>query len=154
MIKVNKEYSGIINQRRRSKNMGLKADFTEEQWLECLINFNLGCAYCGEHFNIQQEHLISIRLNGEYTKSNIIPACKSCNCSKNNSNFLSWYAEQRFFQKSRVSKIFQWVGNETKDKIKSCCHWKTLNVSLYLREMNGIRELEEKNPSMGYFKRL
>lgn len=70
--------------RRRSKLMGCEInDFTARQWRELKEKYNHRCAYCGkisEH--LQQDHVIPISKNGNHTLSNIVPACKSCNCKK------------------------------------------------------------------------
>lgn len=105
--------------KRRSKMKGLEYSLTSEQWQECLGYFDNSCAYCGltEEENIEkyeksleQEHFIPISKNGEYTKDNIIPACRSCNGSKCDNDFFDWYPEQDFYSIEREEKILNYLN--------------------------------------------
>jgi 5-methylcytosine-specific restriction endonuclease McrA len=43
------------------------------------------CAYCGtdiEYKEMQIDHIVSISRNGPDQKTNLLPACRSCNASK------------------------------------------------------------------------
>jgi hypothetical protein len=42
------------------------------------------CIYCGSKENITVDHLIPLSRGGDHSLSNMIPACFSCNASKNN----------------------------------------------------------------------
>lgn len=66
-------------------------DFTHEQWVEILEVFDHRCAYCpsqcslcktGTH-ELTQDHVWPLSKGGPHTASNIVPACRSCNASKN-----------------------------------------------------------------------
>ncbi len=81
----------ILNstQKRIALKNELKATLTKQEWEEILDKFNYSCAYCGVNQNeldytLHQEHIVPLSKGGEYTKENIIPACKSCNCKKHN----------------------------------------------------------------------
>lgn len=109
----------LSKQRRAAKRRRLLATLTQEQWGVIKDIFNNSCAYCGmsegEHlrvFNEQlhQEHFIPLSEGGEYTHNNIIPACRSCNTSKNNSDFFKWYPEQEFYSEERESFILIFLG--------------------------------------------
>ena len=69
--------------KRRALIRGLqKRDFTYEQWI-CLIEKTGGrCVYCGEVKLLTVDHIIPISKGGQHTRSNIAPACKSCNSRK------------------------------------------------------------------------
>lgn len=71
-------------QRRRAKQKGLTANFTQRDWREAKRFFNNRCAYCGREAELHQEHFIPVSKGGGYTKNNIVPACKSCNSRKGN----------------------------------------------------------------------
>ena len=106
-------------QKRKAKIFSLPASLTCDQWLIILKRFNYQCAYCGltelESRNIlsqrlHQEHFIPVSKGGEYTHNNIIPACKSCNSSKQDKDFFEWYPQQEFYSKEREQKILDFLG--------------------------------------------
>lgn len=59
------------------------ADFTAEQWRQVKAAYKHRCAYCGERKPLTQDHVLPISQGGHHTASNIVPACRSCNSSKN-----------------------------------------------------------------------
>lgn len=114
----------LRTQKRRTKQKKLPAILTLEQWTSIKEDFNNQCAYCGmteeEHLKqfgeqLHQEHFIPLSEGGEYTHSNIIPACRSCNSSKNNSNFFDWYPEQEFYDEEREIEILKHLNYLTED---------------------------------------
>lgn len=88
----------------------LHFDFSYEQWEECKTYFNNKCAYCGKEKKLEQEHFIPTTEGGNYTVDNIIPACKSCNSSKNNRPFEQWYKEYKYYSKEREKKIYEYLN--------------------------------------------
>jgi len=78
---------------------------TEKDWKLCLDIFDHKCAYCGSDEFIQKDHVIPLAKSGEFKRTNIIPACKTCNCSKKDRNINVWYKKQSFFDKKRLEKI-------------------------------------------------
>lgn len=77
--------------KRRARLAELINDLTAEEWLDILLQFDNKCAYCKEemlsYFEIQethpkaitQDHIIPLTRGGNHIKSNIVPACRSCN---------------------------------------------------------------------------
>jgi hypothetical protein len=57
-------------------------DLTFEEWQEILGKYDHRCAYCGAPDAKTMDHVISIKNGGFHTASNVVPACKSCNSSK------------------------------------------------------------------------
>lgn len=103
----NKDKVNIQKQARRASKKELPNTLNEKQWNMIKEKFNNKCCYCGEETPLEQEHFIPISKGGEYTVNNIIPACKRCNCSKNNSDFVKWYIKQKFYSKKREQLIFK-----------------------------------------------
>lgn len=104
----NKEQYCIYAQTRIARIKMLKSDLTVEDWIYAQNAFGWRCAYCGKRSErLHQEHFIPVSKNGEYTKQNIIPACQSCNSSKNNKPFKEWYPEQPFYSKDRERFIYE-----------------------------------------------
>lgn len=58
-------------------------DFTAEQWLEMLATYGYRCVYCDRKMQrLTQDHITPLSKGGNHTKSNIVPACRSCNRKK------------------------------------------------------------------------
>ena len=88
---------------KKSTPVTLKID----QWDKIKNIFKHRCAYCGRILPLEQEHFIPLSNGGGYTYANIIPACKSCNASKNNRDFFEWYPKHKSYSKERESFILE-----------------------------------------------
>jgi len=70
-------------------------DLTEAQW-EALQDAWGGCAYCGAAGGaLQKDCLLPISRGGRYTLSNVVPACRSCNASKCNTELTTWLRRKK-----------------------------------------------------------
>lgn len=97
-------------QRRRIQSSKLPHDFTVEEWESCLKVFDFKCAYCGvETVDMCQDHFIPLSKEGGYTKTNIIPSCRSCNCQKHNILFDEWYPNFEHYTEERHYKIINYL---------------------------------------------
>ncbi len=96
-------------QNRLAKGRNLPATLTVDQWLSIKAAFNNKCAYCGKELPLAQEHFVALSKDGEYAISNIIPACHSCNSSKNNKDFFSWYPKYKYYSKNREKIILKYL---------------------------------------------
>lgn len=112
------KYHIQYNQKRRSLKGGLLSTFTIDQWEFCKKYFDNKCAYCGKENALTQDHFVPLSKQGEYTKSNVIPACKSCNSKKINKNYFEWYQRQPFYNKRRELKILEYLNYNAKTKIQ------------------------------------
>lgn len=109
----NPEYMRVHNQNRYANKNNLQADFTVEEWSNCLDYFDHCCAYCGiseEELHskgevLEQEHVIPVSKDGGYTKSNILPSCHSCNMSKYTNDFEEWYLNYEMYSEEREQNI-------------------------------------------------
>lgn len=76
---------GIAAKRRSSaRRRGIIAstanDLTADEWQETLTSFGYSCAYCLKLLvRDTQDHIVPITAGGAHTKSNVVPACGSCN---------------------------------------------------------------------------
>ena len=104
-----KEYSRRRNHRRRQAELGAKFNFSAEEWQQCLAHFNHQCAYCGSKESLEQEHVVPVSVGGHYTADNIIPACKSCNSSKNNKIMQDWFTQHENYSVERMANILKYV---------------------------------------------
>jgi hypothetical protein len=110
------------SQRRRAKMKNALVCMDSSAWLDCINYFKdkegyIRCAYCNKILeNATQDHFIAMSKGGEYTKNNIVPACKSCNSSKNDLDFFEWYPIQKFYSKQREYKILKYLNYDPKTK--------------------------------------
>ena len=100
---------GVWAQNRNAIKLRLPSTFTLKQWEETKLYFDNKCCYCGNHTFLTQEHFIPLTKDGGYTKSNIIPACRVCNSSKNNKDFFVWYKSYKHYSKERENKILEFL---------------------------------------------
>lgn len=102
---------------RQARKKNLLSTFTKNEWDECKKYFKndngvLECAYCGkELLKATQDHFIPVSKGGNYTKDNIIPVCRSCNCSKCDKYFEEWYKSKEFYSKERAEKIYKYLNS-------------------------------------------
>lgn len=108
--RTHSELTRMYRHRRKTKELNLPNSYCLEQWQLTKQYFNKCCAYCGKEIVLQQDHFIPLSRGGEYTINNIIPACKSCNSSKNDGDFFEWYSRQKFYSKKRESKILRYLN--------------------------------------------
>ncbi len=70
-------------------------DLSTEQWHELCEAWG-GCAYCGTaDVALQRDCVLALSRGGRYTLDNIVPACRSCNASKCNSEVTGWMRRKR-----------------------------------------------------------
>lgn len=118
---INKDKLRGKHNRRRSRRNGLEATLTAEQWERICEVFNHECAYCGHVTDLEQEHFVPLVQGGGYTESNIIPACRSCNASKNDKDFFEWYPQQDFYSQARQDRILQHLGYGGNEQSANTC---------------------------------
>ena len=95
---------------RRKIGKSIEKDFTPQDWKRCLEYFDNKCAYCGTNKSeITIDHLIPIKEFGGTIKSNIVPACRSCNSSKNKYDFNEWYKKQVFYDENKKQNINNYI---------------------------------------------
>jgi 5-methylcytosine-specific restriction endonuclease McrA len=61
--------------------------------------FNNQCAYCGKNSPLTLDHFVPSSKGGPDCLGNLVPACLSCNSSKQDRNPEEWYKSQRFHSK-------------------------------------------------------
>jgi 5-methylcytosine-specific restriction endonuclease McrA len=70
-------------------------DLTDEQWAALRDAWG-GCAYCGSGgVPLQKDCVLALSRGGRYTLANVVPACRSCNSSKCNSETTTWMRRKR-----------------------------------------------------------
>lgn len=100
----------MAQQRRKARVAGQLGEFTKTDWAACLAAFDRLCAYCGEPGLLTQEHVLPISRGGLHDRSNVVPACRSCNCQKFSKLLDEWYPLQPFFSEERLMRIADYLG--------------------------------------------
>lgn len=75
-------------------------DLTDEEWATLKDAWG-GCAYCGGTGKpLQRDCVLPISRGGRYTLDNVVPACRSCNASKVNSEVTGWMRRRRLDERA------------------------------------------------------
>jgi 5-methylcytosine-specific restriction endonuclease McrA len=86
--------------RRQNRLSRVDNDLTPDQW-QALMEAWEGCAYCQNPAPaLQRDCIMPISRGGRYTLENVVPACASCNASKNNSEVTSWLRRTKLDERS------------------------------------------------------
>ncbi len=87
--------SATYSRRRRRRVAKVVNDLTDAQW-HALMDAWGCCAYCGaEEPALQKDTMLPISRGGRYTLANVVPACRSCNASKGNTELTSWMRRKK-----------------------------------------------------------
>ncbi len=84
MIDIRHERNKVRNHLARARRAGTPATLTLDEWLITLKYFNYCCAYCQRLPYEVLDHMVSIAKGGGTTATNTVPACRSCNSTKDN----------------------------------------------------------------------
>lgn len=68
---------------------------TEHDWRKLCKRYGNRCAYCGDARPLTQDHVVPIARGGRHSIGNLLPACKSCNCSKGTKLLVEWRSKKR-----------------------------------------------------------
>jgi len=88
--KKNPHKVAVLMQRRRARIAAALATLTAEQWAAILELYEGKCAYCGKPGKMTMDHVIPVSRGGGTTADNVVPACQSCNSSKNARTLQEW----------------------------------------------------------------
>jgi hypothetical protein len=70
-------------------------DLTDTQWAALKAAWG-GCAYCHQDApDLQKDCALPISVGGRYTLVNVVPACRSCNASKCNTEVTAWLRRKK-----------------------------------------------------------
>lgn len=111
-VKRNRQYKEtrkLNKQRYLTRKAKLIHSLSKSDWQQCLNQFDNQCAYCGNTGTLEQEHVIPVSRGGHYTADNIIPACRSCNASKNNKIMQDWFIEHENYSVAKMAKILTYI---------------------------------------------
>jgi 5-methylcytosine-specific restriction endonuclease McrA len=93
-------------------------DLTAAQW-ERLVAAWGGCAYCGALGpGLQKDCLLPVSRGGRYTLANVVPACRSCNASKCNTEVTTWLRRKRLDERTFLVR-----QAEVSVAVAAACPW-------------------------------
>lgn len=76
-------YDAQKHAKRRGALLQVLCNLTAQDWQDILATHDHRCAYCGRKMRrLTKDHITPVSKGGAHTKSNIVPACQSCNSKK------------------------------------------------------------------------
>lgn len=84
--KTNPEKAKAREHRRRARLESGGAPFTADEWFALLVSHDWKCYYCKvelTRYSASPDHLVPLSAGGSNSIVNIVPACRTCNYSKN-----------------------------------------------------------------------
>jgi hypothetical protein len=142
-LKTHPEQSRYYSKLRRPRNHILY----DCEWEDCKLFFNYRCAYCGlpieDHYVYRRGKMVWVDFcrehavdNGKNDLSNCIPACNSCNVSKNTISFHAFYNPSNpNFSYERYHKIYIWLRYKYKNYIMPKRRYKHQHLESRLKEI-------------------
>lgn len=71
-----------------------------------------GCAYCGTSDGpLHKDCLLPISRGGRYTAANVVPACRSCNSSKWNTEVTTWMRRKKLDERAFLVRHHEIVSS-------------------------------------------
>lgn len=81
---ANPEARRVFAAASRARRRGVASTLTLDEWTGILARYDGRCAYCGADFETI-DHVVPLSRGGPNDRTNVVPACLSCNCSKQDS---------------------------------------------------------------------
>lgn len=79
-----------FHRRKSRKQAVLLEEVSPQMWAEICEAFGWRCAYCNRQEPLTMDHVDPIALQGPHSADNLVPACKSCNSSKQDTPLVFW----------------------------------------------------------------
>src|SRR5688572_678840 len=97
--------------RKRQRRMArVEHDLTDAAWTQLQKAWG-GCAYCGATDTpLQRDCVLAISRGGRYTLDNVVPACRSCNTSKCNTEVTGWMRRKRLDERTFLVRHYEIVA--------------------------------------------
>ena len=104
--------------RRKRRMDRVEHDLSADQWAAVQEAWG-GCAYCGEsNSTLQRDCVLPVSRGGRYTLANVVPACRSCNSSKCNSEVTGWLRRKRLDERTFLLRHVE-IGRELAQRFDS-----------------------------------
>lgn len=103
----------VQTQKRRARQkQAMRIPYSSKQLYQRFEEFGGCCVYCGSPENLTPDHVIPIARGGIDALSNLVPACLSCNCSKQHRDYVEWFTNSAHFSIERLRMIAEAIGDE------------------------------------------
>jgi len=110
----------IVERCRANRKNAPGHGLSSGQWIDIQEEYNYCCAYCRQREPLEMDHFVPLAKAGAHDFSNVVPACRSCNSSKNGAFFEDWISRGGNPKKPLVvdpynTKLFTeivYIGNE------------------------------------------
>ena len=143
--------------------MGIAEDWSELLFsLDCLskgsakrkfrksIKYGWGglCCYCRSERATTLDHVKPKSKGGSSLRSNLLPACQTCNHSKGSENWLTWFERQTFYNSIAKELIEEWISNKRfiEEELDDC---ETINRTEVCSFTSPLRSFEDEPSSVG-----
>ena len=94
-VVVSRSRTAVYARRRKRRMAKVEHDLTDAQWSALKAAWG-GCAYCAKpDAALQKDCALAISVGGRYTLTNVVPACRSCNASKCNTEVTAWLRRKK-----------------------------------------------------------
>ncbi|NUR27569.1 MAG: HNH endonuclease [Catenulispora sp.] len=104
--RANKDARAAITNQYKAQRRALEREnpesvgVTSRDWVKLVRHYRHRCAYCGSSGPIHMEHVIPVSRGGRHAIGNVLPACESCNLSKQNCLVAEWK-----LRKARLARL-------------------------------------------------
>lgn len=78
------------SRRRRSRLLSVSVGVSKRDWQRLCARWGNRCAYCGMSRRLTMDHVVPLTRGGWHAIGNILPACRSCNSSKQTKLLIEW----------------------------------------------------------------
>ena len=105
------------------------------------------CAYCRCNRATTLDHLKPKSRGGNSLRSNLIPACHTCNHAKGSQHWLVWFQEQTFYNETAKELIEEWISNKRfiEEELDEPVNFRAALCS----NQSTLRGLTDEPPSFG-----
>jgi hypothetical protein len=101
---VSRSRTAVYARRRKRRMAKVEHDLTDAQWAALKVAWG-GCAYChAQERQLQKDCALPISVGGRYTLTNVVPACRSCNASKCNTEVTAWLRRKKLDESAFLLK--------------------------------------------------
>ena len=87
---ANAERHRLYQATRRARKLSTACLVTERDIQRLLARHRFACAYCGETGRLDIDHVVPLKRGGRHAIGNLLPACRTCNASKNARFLAAW----------------------------------------------------------------
>ena len=110
---VNRSRRARASRKRKRRMDRVDHDLTDEHWEAVQAAWG-GCAYCGATgVPLQKDCMLALSRGGRYTLDNIVPACRSCNASKCNTEVTTWMRRKKLDERLFLVRQAQIIAELT-----------------------------------------